>query len=106
MRILLVEDEAEMAGLLKSALEKHGMLLDAVPSLAIAGEALHQPHYDLVLLDRQLPDGDGIEVVEMMRTRQLELPVILLTARGSLEDRVAGLNGGADDYLVKPFAIE
>lgn len=106
MRILLVEDEAEMAGLLKSALQKHGMLLDAVPSLAIAREALRQPHYDLVLLDRQLPDGDGIEVVEMMRARQLELPVILLTARGTLEDRVAGLNGGADDYLVKPFAIE
>jgi DNA-binding response OmpR family regulator len=106
MRILLVEDEVEMAALLKSALENHGMLLDAVPSLAIAREALHQPHYDLVLLDRQLPDGDGIEVVEMMRTRQLELPVVVLTARGSLQDRVEGLNGGADDYLVKPFAIE
>jgi len=106
MRILLVEDELEMAHLLRSALEKHGMLLDTAPSIAIAREALRQPHYDLVLLDRHLPDGDGMEVVGTMRTQQLDLPIIFLTARGSLADRIAGLNGGADDYLVKPFAIE
>src|SRR5581483_12206684 len=106
MRILLVEDELEMANLLKSALAKHGMLLDTAPSVALAREALRQPHYDLVLVDRHLPDGDGMEVVGTMRTQQLDLPIIFLTARGSLADRVAGLDGGADDYLVKPFAIE
>ena len=106
MRILLVEDELEMANLLKSSLAKHGMLLDTVSRVAIAREALRRQHYDLVLLDRQLPDGDGIEVVGMMRTQKLDLPVILLTARGTLADRIAGLDSGADDYLVKPFAIE
>ncbi|MDR3447860.1 MULTISPECIES: response regulator transcription factor [unclassified Dyella] len=106
MRILLVEDEPEMAIALCAALQRHGMLVDTAPDLSQAGEALRQNVHDLLLLDRQLPDGDGITLIRLARKYRADLPVIMLTARGALPDRVAGLDLGADDYLVKPFAIE
>lgn len=106
MRILLVEDEPEMAQALRVALQRHGMLVDIVSRLAHATEALRQNVHDLLLLDRQLPDGDGASLIRSMRKQRADMPIIVLTARGTIIDRVSGLDLGADDYLVKPFAIE
>jgi DNA-binding response OmpR family regulator len=106
MRILLVEDEPEMAQALRAALQRHDMLADIATSLLQAQEALRCQVHDLLLLDRQLPDGDGATLIPFARKLQADLPVIMLTARGSLADRVGGLDLGADDYLVKPFAVE
>lgn len=105
MRILLVEDEPEMAQALRTALQRHGMLTDIAPNLMQATEALRQNVHDLLLLDRQLPDGDGATLISLARKHRTDLPVIMLTARGALADRIGGLDLGADDYLVKPFAV-
>ena len=106
MRILLVEDEAEMAGALASALKRYDMIVDHVPTLAEAEEAISADVHAAVLLDRQLPDGDGIALIPKLRARADGVPILVLTARGELADRVAGLDSGADDYLAKPFAVE
>jgi len=106
VRILLVEDEVEMASALAVALKTHDMLTDHVSTLADAEEAAISNGYGAILLDRQLPDGDGLSLVPKLRGRGLAVPVIVLTARGDLIDRIAGLDIGADDYLGKPFAVE
>jgi DNA-binding response OmpR family regulator len=106
MRILLVEDEAEMAAALASALKRYDMVVDHAPSLAEAEEAIAADVHGAVLLDRQLPDGDGLALIPKLRARADGVPIIVLTARGDLADRIAGLDSGADDYLPKPFAIE
>lgn len=110
MRILLVEDEVEMAGALASALQRHDIVLDHVTSLAEAREALAGDVHHAVLVDRRLPDGEGLDLVRGLRSGEREalrhLPVIVLTARGDIEDRIAGLDAGADDYVPKPFAVE
>ncbi|MBR0879844.1 DNA-binding response OmpR family regulator [Bradyrhizobium japonicum] len=106
MRILLVEDEAEMAGALASALKRYDMIVDHVPTLAEAEEAISADVHAAVLLDRQLPDGDGLALIPKLRARADGVPILVLTARGELADRVAGLDSGADDYLAKPFAVE
>jgi DNA-binding response OmpR family regulator len=106
MRILLVEDEAEMAAALASALKRYDMVVDHAPSLAEAEEAIAADVHGAVLLDRQLPDGDGLALIPKLRARADGVPIIVLTARGDLADRIAGLDSGADDYLAKPFAIE
>lgn len=106
MRVLLVEDEPEMASALSAALKGYDILVDHVASLADADEAVSAAAYSAILLDRQLPDGDGLTLIPTLRTRGTTTPVIVLTARGDLADRVTGLNTGADDYLGKPFAIE
>lgn len=106
MRILLVEDEAEMAGALTSALKRYDLIVDHVPTLAEAEEAISADVHAAVLLDRQLPDGDGLALIPKLRARADGVPIIVLTARGDLADGVAGLDRGADDYLAKPFAVE
>jgi len=106
VRVLLVEDEAEMAAALAAALKNYDMLTDHVTTLADAEEAAISNGYGAILLDRQLPDGDGLSLVRKLRSRGIAVPVIVLTARGDLIDRVAGLDIGADDYLGKPFAVE
>ncbi|EIG55875.1 response regulator transcription factor [Bradyrhizobium canariense] len=106
MRILLVEDEAEMADALASALKRYDMVVDHAPTLAEAEEAISADVHAAVLLDRQLPDGDGLTLIPKLRARADGVPIIVLTARGELADRVAGLDCGADDYLSKPFAVE
>lgn len=110
MRLLLVEDEPEMAAALRAALHGHDILLDHVVCLADAEAALAQPCHDAILLDRHLPDGEGLNLVRALRRKGPErggaMPVIVLTARGDTPDRVAGLDAGADDYLAKPFAVE
>jgi DNA-binding response OmpR family regulator len=104
LRILLVEDEREMAAALSAALKQYDMVADQVATLEQAQEALTHLVHDAVLLDRHLPDGDGLTLLATLRARQV--PVIVLTAKGDLSDRVEGLERGADDYLVKPFAME
>ncbi|MCK1553340.1 response regulator transcription factor [Bradyrhizobium sp. 177] len=106
MRILLVEDEVEMADALASALKRYDMVVDHAPTLAEAEEAISADVHAGVLLDRQLPDGDGLTLIPKLRARADGVPIIVLTARGELADRVAGLDCGADDYLSKPFAVE
>jgi DNA-binding response OmpR family regulator len=106
MRILLVEDEAEMAAALSSALKRYDMVVDHVSTLGEAEEAISAAVHGAVLLDRRLPDGDGLTLIPKLRARAGGVPIIMLTARGELADRIAGLDGGADDYLTKPFAVE
>jgi DNA-binding response OmpR family regulator len=106
LRVLLVEDEPEMAGALCAALKRYDIVIDHVSTLADAIEALSADVHGAVLLDRQLPDGDGLDLIPKLRAKGAGVPVIVLTARGDLADRVIGLNTGADDYLAKPFAVE
>jgi DNA-binding response OmpR family regulator len=106
LRVLLVEDEPEMAAALTAALKNYDMVVDHISTLADAEEAVSLNAYAAILLDRQLPDGDGLTLIPKLRTGGVAVPVIVLTARGELVDRVAGLNTGADDYLGKPFAVE
>lgn len=106
MRVLLVEDEPEMASALRDALKAHSILLDHAGSLDEAEAMAASSAFDVLILDRQLPDGDGLTLVPKLRTRKNAVPVLVLTARDDISDRVEGLDYGADDYLTKPFAIE
>lgn len=106
MRILLVEDEQEMASALRVALKRHDMVADHAASLLEAEDFVATDSYDAILLDRQLPDGDGLSLVSKLRAGGSATPVLVLTARGDTADKVDGLNVGADDYLAKPFAFE
>lgn len=106
MRILLVEDESEMADLLRSALARHSIVVDHAPSLEIAREASLSHTHDAVLLDRKLPDGEGLSLIPELRRQNPALPIIVLSALGSLDNRVNGLDEGADDYLAKPFSVD
>lgn len=105
-RILLVEDDALLAREIVRALERDNWPIDHVGSLAEAFEAIIQFPYRAVLLDRRLPDGDGIGLIPAAKSRPSPPSIIVLTARDDLADRVEGLDAGADDYLVKPFALE
>lgn len=106
MRVLLVEDEPEMASALRAALTRHDMIVDHASDLAEAEAMAALGSYDAMVLDRQLPDGDGLALIPKLRARGSLVPVLVLTARSDLADRVAGLDRGADDYLAKPFAFE
>ncbi|MCS4280846.1 winged helix family two component transcriptional regulator [Stenotrophomonas rhizophila] len=106
MRLLLLEDDPEMASAIQVSLARHGMVVDVVGTMAQADEALKAGVHQILLLDRQLPDGDGASFVKVAREHVPNLPVIMLTARASVADRVTGLDVGADDYLTKPFAVE
>ena len=106
MRVLLVEDEPDMASALRAALTRHDMIVDHAPDLSEAEAMAALGSYDALVLDRQLPDGDGLGLIPRLRARGNLVPVLVLTARGDLADRVAGLEEGADDYLAKPFALE
>ena len=103
MRLLVVEDEPELAALMRGALERGGFAVDLAPDLAQTEDHLAVAEYDAVILDLGLPDGDGLSFLRRLRERGSALPVLVLTARDGPEDRVIGLDAGADDYLVKPF---
>jgi DNA-binding response OmpR family regulator len=106
MRVLLVEDHLEMVAALRAALTRHDMIVDHALNLSEAEVIIADGNYDVVVLDRQLPDGDGLSLIPKLRASGNVVPVLVLTARGDLADRVAGLDNGADDYLAKPFAFE
>jgi two-component system, OmpR family, response regulator len=106
MRVLIVEDEPELADFLARAMRQAAWAADPVDSGRAALEALAVTPYDLVVLDLGLPDIDGFEVCRRYRAGGGRTPVLVLTARGGLADRVRGLDMGADDYLSKPFAVE
>ena len=106
MRLLLVEDNDELSKLLVKSLRSAGFDADVVATAAEALGVLSITPYSAVILDLGLPDDDGLVVLHTLRNEQSTTPVIVLTARDGVRDRVAGLTAGADDYLVKPFAIE
>jgi DNA-binding response OmpR family regulator len=106
MRLLLVEDEKELAEALAAALSKQGIVIDHAMLLADACELTRQNTYDAILLDRRLPDGEGLTFIPKLRRAGVATPVIVLTARNDPKERIEGLDGGADDYLGKPFLVD
>jgi len=106
MRVLLVEDDAMIAQGLQVALRQAGFTVDWTGDGISAASALRTTTFDLVLLDLGLPGRDGLEVLQKLRRRGAATPVIILTARDEIQERVSGLNAGADDYIVKPFDID
>jgi DNA-binding response OmpR family regulator len=104
--LLLIEDNERFAALLRQGLATAGFTVDVLTTAKDASAALETGRWDIVVLDRGLPDTDGLDVLTGMRRRGDTTPVLILTAHGSLKDRVTGLQSGADDYLVKPFALE
>jgi two-component system OmpR family response regulator len=105
MRVLIVEDEAKMAGLLRRGLEREGFAVDAIANGEEAVWKAEAVGYDAILLDLMLPGIDGLEVCRRLREAGVWSPILMLTARDAIRDRVAGLDRGADDYLTKPFSF-
>jgi two-component system OmpR family response regulator len=104
VRILVVEDEYRLAQLIERGLEEDGQAVDLAASAEEALDWIETAGYDVILLDVMLPGMDGLALCRLLRARGVQAPVLLLTARDTIGDRVAGLDAGADDYLVKPFA--
>jgi two-component system copper resistance phosphate regulon response regulator CusR len=105
MRILVVEDDLKVGRFIQRGLEQEGHAVDLLNDGTDAAEQVWTIDYDCVVLDLMLPGRSGFQILRDIRSRKPQLPVLILTAKDSLEDRVAGLDGGADDYLVKPFAL-
>jgi two-component system response regulator QseB len=105
MKVLLLEDDLELGNGVRIALSDQGMEVVWVRRLSDAACSLDANTFDMVLLDLGLPDGDGLELLGRLRRHRKNLPVLILSARDRLQDRLRGLDGGADDYLVKPFAL-
>ncbi len=103
MRVLLVEDDEDLRTAVAAALRAAALAVDTAVDLAAADEALFATPYDCVVFDRMLPDGDALDYVRGRRRAGWSAPVLFLTARDTLADRVAGFQGGGDDYLIKPF---
>ncbi len=103
MRLLVVEDDVALGQILVRGLSEDGYAVDLEATSAGAQHAVDHSDYDLVILDLGLPDGDGVTLCRRLRERQIRVPVLMLTARDGLNDKVAGLDAGADDYLTKPF---
>ena len=106
MRILVVEDDAMLRDGLKVGLGLHGFTVDAVASCGDARAALATAEFDAIVLDLMLPDGSGLDILRELRRRQDATPVLLLTAKDTVADRIGGLDTGADDYLGKPFDLD
>jgi DNA-binding response OmpR family regulator len=106
VRLLVVEDEARIAAFLVKGLTAAGYAIDHVSTAVQALEVTREHHFALAVLDRRLPDGEGLDVLRVIRSRGDDTPVLVLTARANVEDRIEGLDLGADDYLAKPFAFD
>jgi two-component system OmpR family response regulator len=107
MRILVIEDELKIASAIKRGLGMHGHAVDTVYDGDTGFSYASDPDYDVIIMDRMLPGSmDGIEVCQKLRDNGINTPILMLTARGTIGDRVEGLNSGADDYLVKPFSFD
>jgi DNA-binding response OmpR family regulator len=105
-RVLLVEDHERLAQLMRKGLAAAGIAVDLIDRIDAAWAAVQQVPYQALILDRGLPDGDGLDLLVRLRSASMDLPCLVLTARDALHDRVAGLEAGADDYLAKPFAMD
>jgi len=106
MRVLLVEDDRLLAASLTAALRSEGYVVDACRTVADARLSIASTHYDIALIDRQLPDGEGLDLIDPLRNAELPVGILVLTARDEIQQRVQGLDRGADDYLVKPFDLD
>src|SRR5947209_8537374 len=106
MRILLVEDEKKLAGFIRRALKEDGQAVDLCHDGETGMQRAFSEAYDAIILDLMLPGRGGLEILEELRKKSRNTPVLILTARDSLQDRVTGLDRGADDYLTKPFALD
>src|SRR5579872_2446317 len=105
MRILVVEDDRKVANFIQSGLAEEGYAVDVLYDGNHAGEQANAFDYDAVVLDLMLPGRSGFQVLRDIRARKSALPILILTAKDTVQERVAGLDGGADDYMVKPFAL-
>jgi two-component system copper resistance phosphate regulon response regulator CusR len=105
MRVLVIEDDRKVASFIQTGLEQEGYSVDVLNDGSSAGEQARAIDYDAVVLDLMLPGRSGFQVLRDIRSRKAALPVLILTAKDSLEERVAGLDAGADDYMPKPFAL-
>ena len=105
MRILVVEDDRKVANFIQSGLAEEGYAVDVLYEGSHAGEQADACDYDAVVLDLMLPGRSGFQVLRDIRARKSALPILILTAKDTVQERVAGLDGGADDYMVKPFAL-
>ena len=105
-RILLVEDHERLAQLVSNGLSAAGIAVDTVQRIDAAWSSLQQMSYGALVLDRGLPDGDGLMLLKRLRDAEMSIPCLVLSARDALNDRVEGLDAGADDYLPKPFAMD
>lgn len=105
MRILVVEDEHRIARAIKKGLEQELYAVDVVYTGTDGFDMASTEEYDLIILDRLLPEMDGIEICAKLRSQQIHVPILMLTAKGQINDKVEGLNSGADDYMTKPFAF-
>ncbi|MGZ2471710.1 response regulator transcription factor, partial [Sinorhizobium medicae] len=105
MRVLLVEDDEMLGDAVKTHVHRQGHAVDWALTRDEAEASLEAAPYDLVLLDLRLPDGSGLDILKALRARRDEMPVIIMTAHDQVSDRIAGLNAGADDYLVKPVDL-
>ena len=101
--MLLVEDSERLQELLSESLKNAGYMLDVVATVADLFSSVAAVTYDLLIIDLGLPDGDGLAAIRDLRARGIMLPILIITARGSIDDRISGLDTGADDYLTKPF---
>ncbi len=106
MRVLVVEDEYKIANSIKRGLEQENFAVDAVYDGIVGFDMASTEEYDVIVLDLMLPGMDGMTLCKMLRDEKNHTPILMLTAKGSITDKVEGLNAGADDYLVKPFAFE
>ncbi|MBC8337714.1 MAG: response regulator transcription factor [Alphaproteobacteria bacterium] len=106
MRILLIEDHERFAGFVKESLDKEGFTVDMVNTAAAGEDAISSVKYDAVVLDLGLPDLDGLDLLRSWREKGNDTPVLILSARDGVDEKVLGLNSGGDDYLLKPFAME
>jgi DNA-binding response OmpR family regulator len=105
MRVLVIEDDRKVASFIQTGLEQEGYAVDALNDGAEAGDQAHAIDYDAVVLDLMLPGRSGFQVLRDIRAKKASLPVLILTAKDALDERVAGLDAGADDYMTKPFAL-
>src|SRR5262249_30699758 len=105
VRILVVEDDRKVAGFMQRGLQQEGHAVDELHDGTAASDQACAIDYDIVVLDLMLPGRSGLQVLRDIRARPPEMPVVILSAKESIDERVAGLDGGADDYMVKPFAL-
>jgi DNA-binding response OmpR family regulator len=106
MKVLIVEDEHKIANLIKQGLEQERFVVDVAYDGTTGFDFASSEPYDVIILDRLLPGTDGLEICKKLRASGIHIPILMLTAKGQLADKVEGLNSGADDYLTKPFAFE